>query len=787
MTADANPSAPGRRGRGLAAFQAVACLPATFIACLWFLMSPDVPAYLRAGFGPEPGILAAGALAALLLWAGFGPALVGLLALRRPQWSLGLPVWALLLAVTFAGLLHLASAGLSWTERPVQFILLLSYVALVLVVGSAVAGSMSLLAWESASKAILFLFVTGLPWIVLAHIMLVSQGMEEGAWTLVRSDPFGGHVFLGLALLMIATNGAALGYALARVRAGAILWSLVARGLLLGRGWVLLRLGLGPEAVQNYLPCPSLGLLLAPVPGADLSAWDLLARWCVAQVGLVFVLALGHSCALRLVAGPAWLQEGEESLPVPPEAEAVAARPARRKPKTRPGRAYLVLGLVYAFLVVYGSLVPLDYHPRPFEEALATFLRTPYLLLQVRNRADLVANLLLFIPLAFLLMGGLSRENRRGGRWLLAALVTAGAAVLAVAIEFAQLFFPPRTVSQNDVLAECAGAAVGAVAWLLVGGRVTAWWRGLTRPRQRGRLAVHLLTGYVVALVLCQLFPYDLVLSADEMIAKIQGGKVILAPFEEVNAAALPALLGALLVYVPVGYLAAVVRSRSPRPVVSALGIGLVFVLGIELLQMLVFSRYTSSTHVVLGTVGAGLGGWLAGRFGPAARRPMPRGGLWWCLSLGLRLACTAAVLGGLVWGKWGPLEFRQPAQGALAALAETVKVPFFYQYWNSEFEAAGQLLRDFLVPVVLGMLFASLAPRFLKGWRLAAGALAGAVGAAAELGQVFFPPHAPDMTTALVAAAGGLIGAFLYKPFVDIFVEPGPAPGSSEDAWGST
>ena len=32
---------------------------------------------------------------------------------------------------------------------------------------------------------------------------------------------------------------------------------------------------------------------------------------------------------------------------------------------------------------------------------------------------------------------------------------------LALAVEFTQLFFPPRTVSLNDILAESAGAVIG--------------------------------------------------------------------------------------------------------------------------------------------------------------------------------------------------------------------------------------------------------------------------------------------------------------------------------------
>ena len=78
--------------------------------------------------------------------------------------------------------------------------------------------------------------------------------------------------------------------------------------------------------------------------------------------------------------------------------------------------------LAYTAFVIYGSLVPLDFHALPWDEAVARFGAIPFLKLGIGSRADWVANLLLFIPLTFLWMGALSA----GGGRLRASICHAG-------------------------------------------------------------------------------------------------------------------------------------------------------------------------------------------------------------------------------------------------------------------------------------------------------------------------------------------------------------------------
>src|SRR5207244_8256711 len=104
--------------------------------------------------------------------------------------------------------------------------------------------------------------------------------------------------------------------------------------------------------------------------------------------------------------------------------------------------------------VIYGSLVPLQYQPLELAEALQRFRNVPMLQLNIESRADWVANILLFMPIGFLWLGACGVDRRRWHSLPLAVIVVPTCAALSVALEFTQLWFPNRTVSQNDIIAE---------------------------------------------------------------------------------------------------------------------------------------------------------------------------------------------------------------------------------------------------------------------------------------------------------------------------------------------
>jgi hypothetical protein len=63
-----------------------------------------------------------------------------------------------------------------------------------------------------------------------------------------------------------------------------------------------------------------------------------------------------------------------------------------------------LFGFIYLLFVIYGSLVPLIFRTMPLTKAIEAFKNIPFLELGIGSRADWVANLLLFMPLAFFLV-----------------------------------------------------------------------------------------------------------------------------------------------------------------------------------------------------------------------------------------------------------------------------------------------------------------------------------------------------------------------------------------------
>ena len=113
--------------------------------------------------------------------------------------------------------------------------------------------------------------------------------------------------------------------------------------------------------------------------------------------------------------------------------------------------------LAYLPFVVYGSLVPLDFRPMPPGQAWPIFQQIPFL----RSASDRAPT---GSPTACSTCRWASCCHARagsGGRTVGLGADVALCAALATGVEFAQLFFPPRTVSQNDLLAEYIGSAWG--------------------------------------------------------------------------------------------------------------------------------------------------------------------------------------------------------------------------------------------------------------------------------------------------------------------------------------
>jgi len=424
-------------------------------------------------------------------------------------------------------------------------------------------------------------------------------------------------------------------------------------------------------------------------------------------------------------------------------------------------------GLGYLLFVVYGSLVPLHFRAMPLDAAIAAFRQIPWLDLGIGSRADWVANLLLFIPLAFIFTGALSHARGVLVRLLASALVLAAGVGLSLGIEFTQLFFPQRTVSQNDIAAESLGAVIGIAAWWWAGRRFLGWYESWLEVREPAALSERLAWGYLAFVFAYNILPLDLTISAVEIFHKWREGKLVLIPFSGLPADPAHALYEVVtdaLIWLPPAFL---LRYRGGRTTARAWWLGFAAALLLEVLQLFVYSRVSDVTDLFTAVLGAGAGALLGARLGrrnPATQAATRVTVLGRLLPLGLALGWVCVLM--LVF--WYPFDFRVERAFVQERLAFLGRVPFEIYYYGTEFRAVTSVFQKVLFFAPLGGLlawFVAGLPWLWRGWAAAASILLVlAVPLGIELGQVLLPGKYPDTTDWFLESLGGLLGYMLFR-----------------------
>jgi VanZ family protein len=408
-----------------------------------------------------------------------------------------------------------------------------------------------------------------------------------------------------------------------------------------------------------------------------------------------------------------------------------------------PDRTGLWLG-AYLLFVVYGSLVPLDYTALPFDVAWQRFSNAPFLELGVESRADWVANGVLYAPLG--LLATLVVHRALHAPWWVSSLVAWLACVgVAFAVELAQVYFPPRTVSRNDLLAEAIGSAIGALA---------APWFGAWRDRVRrafrersGSFVVLALQGYLLLYLAFCFFPYDVLVSTTELRSKAQSGNWgwVFAPSDRNALIVSLKLFVETLLSVPVGVLLARMRPRV-RPLSAALT-GLTLGLVIELGQFLIASGVSQGASVLARVAGVVLGAALPLRLpddGLSELRLRARRLTWPILLAWFPLL---AFVNGLLTRPWRGWDAAASVWGSLRLM------PFYYHYYTSEAIALFSLASVSLM--YLPLAFVGWANRLGERATLV---IVAVTAAAVEACKLFVDGLRPDPTNVLIAAAAAWV-----------------------------
>lgn len=458
--------------------------------------------------------------------------------------------------------------------------------------------------------------------------------------------------------------------------------------------------------------------------------------------------------------------EVHRSAPGSPVRERLRTTPAPRRGH------FVTMAAFYVALVVYGSLVPFQFRMIPLAEAWDRFRALPYFELSIESRSDWAANILLFVPLGFLMMAA-SRVDRpsRLRTIAVAALTILTCAMLSAAVEFTQIWFPPRVVSQNDLVAESLGGAVGVGLWVLVGQRLTWFARDYTSTLSSRRNFELVLGGYLVGFLIYSVLPLDLTISPADLWRKYRDGRILVFGLGGGNPGELAiSILAKIAPFVPVGLL--VSSQLGPRrsrigDLRRGLVLGGFLALGIEAAQLIVDSRVTNGADILWGALGvaAGVGLWRTQTFGPAARQRSAvsgRGRSWFWLGLAVVYAAALITI------FWMPFRFVIDRNLILSRIHGLTRVPFAALFWGTYWNAMSQITSKVLWFAPLGALLARgivISATQVSGRRLRALACLLACLALAttiELGQVFLPDHVADLTDVLLYETGAALGLIM-------------------------
>lgn len=437
-------------------------------------------------------------------------------------------------------------------------------------------------------------------------------------------------------------------------------------------------------------------------------------------------------------------------------------------------RHLLLAAIAVTCLAVYGSFVPMSFKTLEWEQAVAQFKQVPYLELGVYKRADLVANIVLFVPLGFFWLGAIDLDRRK--RWLsLLAVPLLGALLVALAItvEFFQQWTVRRTVSQNDMIAESVGAFIGMGLWFVAGRWLIGRVRAVLSPGepvtsheeqtaaivQRWRRFLLL---YALGFVIYNIQPLDLAFSPASLKQKAADGRVLLMPFLSLKGSVFNALwqIGSdILLFLPVGFLLRL-GPRQPRSLPKATLLCLLAACGIELMQLFVFTRYVDTTDLFISTAGGFLGAWFAGRFLHARWKATqdsenyPRAPL--------ALVIGAVYIVPLCIFNWQPFHFVKSMDEFWNHLSMAINMPFSSHYVGTEFNALTKVMRDVMYFAPFGVLCRWVCEGRGKGlWsgRVIVVLIGLLLGCVIEVGQAATITRVADITSVSLNVMGAFLG----------------------------
>ncbi len=420
--------------------------------------------------------------------------------------------------------------------------------------------------------------------------------------------------------------------------------------------------------------------------------------------------------------------------------------------------------LAYAALAAHLLFIPYDYAPLAFDEGFARFARIPWMALGSDQNVALVSRALTLLPLGLLLSVALVPRAGAAARLAAALAAIALGIVCAVAINFAQLWFPARTVSLNNVAAQSAGVTIGALAWALFADMARMWWRELAAG---GRWSLRAVLGaYVLLYLFASLAPFDFVTNSAELAEKLASSNyawwVIASGCGRIPCSI--KYLVALAAVIPCGWwfagLRPGMRDTTARAAVVAIAVSLL----IELLRLLMVSGVSQGATVLVRVLGFVLGAQAY------MRREVLSAVDWNRYARPAVLAFVPMYLLAIAFvAGWLRADFTGLAEG-IARLDDfawmpardyrddvIVWLPFYYQYFEGYQSTMHSTMLHGALYAPVGVVCWLWARHRARVPIASAAMLAAVLALAAETSKIFLIGRHPDYTDVLIAIAAAV------------------------------
>jgi len=436
---------------------------------------------------------------------------------------------------------------------------------------------------------------------------------------------------------------------------------------------------------------------------------------------------------------------------------------------------WLAWAVLYALAVLYVSTVVSVYGFRPAEfdldEGWRRFLLVRYIDHGSDQRADWTANLLMIVPLGFLLTAALWPRQRSAWRLPAAMTALAVALVYVLAVKFVQLWFP-RTVTINYITAQAIGAAVGVLAYALGHGFLG---RTMHHLHFGGRSGLVVTLG-IASLIACvfTLVPFDIIVSAQDFSERLAAlpRYLVSIPGETRSLGVRGVLvIGAIGLAVPMGMLLEVLRPGRSYSLIAVTG--LVLMTGLLVPSLFIISTQPTLISIPIHAIGFIAGAWLMRWLAAhdiSVARPWLGRGAWLMILPYLALLLVSNGLAGTTW------------KSLATVLADPINpnriLPLWTYYNISKAQAIASLATHVAMYLPIGVLVWAIAGAG-RGRAWLAAILGLLLATAVEFGRWLRPGLIPDINNLVVgalAAYGGVrFAAFVWALLIELARERKP------------